>query len=176
MKEVSCWIKETARLIKWKQRQTEHCIRSAKKERSVQEIKSIPENCDEVSLCESFPETYPITEASAANTFSTDTPSTLTTNRNTLPLPTVGKVCDRYGLSIHSAAAIAEDLQIMAKDNSLEIDDFPCHTQAVERCVKLVTEASQCVTNAASRDGLIRTRLKSRAGMLNFDQKNVFKF
>ncbi|KAF2895844.1 hypothetical protein ILUMI_10331 [Ignelater luminosus] len=33
-----------------------------------------------------------------------------------------------------------EDLQVLAKDKSWEID-FPCHTKSVERCVKLVTEA-----------------------------------
>lgn len=69
-----------------------------------------------------------------------------------------------------------ENLQIMAKDKSLEILDFPCHTQSVERCVKLVTNASQCVTDAVSRDGFIRTRLQSRAEMPNFGHKNKFKF
>ena len=33
---------------------------------------------------------------------------------------------------------------------------FPCHTQAVERCVKLVTEASAAVCGQKSHDGLIR--------------------
>ncbi|KAF2878804.1 hypothetical protein ILUMI_27367 [Ignelater luminosus] len=47
-----------------------------------------------------------------------------------------------------------EDLQVMAKDKSLEIVDFSCHIQSVKRCVKLVTEASQSVTDGTSRDGL----------------------
>ena len=34
---------------------------------------------------------------------------------------------------------------------------FPCHTQAVERCVKVVTEASAVVCDEKSRDGFIRT-------------------
>ena len=63
----------------------------------------------------------------------------------------------------------------MAKDNRLEIYDFPCHTQAVGRCVKLVITASQCVTNAAYRDGLTRIRLKSRAPMPNFYQKILLR-
>lgn len=69
-----------------------------------------------------------------------------------------------------------EELKNMAKDKILEIDDFPCHTQSVERCVKLVTEASQRVTAASSRDGFIRTRLQSRAEMPNFGHKNLFKY
>lgn len=69
-----------------------------------------------------------------------------------------------------------EDLQIMAKGKSLDIVDFPCHTQSLERCVKLVTEASQRVTDVNSRDGFIRTRLQSRAEMPNFGHKNKFKF
>ncbi|KAF2891076.1 hypothetical protein ILUMI_15097 [Ignelater luminosus] len=69
-----------------------------------------------------------------------------------------------------------ENLEVMAKDKSLEIVDFPCPTQPVERCVKLVTEASQSVTDATSRDGLIRTKLQSRAEMPNFGHKNKFKF
>ena len=47
----------------------------------------------------------------------------------------------------------------MAKDNSLELDDFPCHAQAVE-------------TNPAFRAGFIRTRLKSRTEMTNFGRNN----
>lgn len=69
-----------------------------------------------------------------------------------------------------------DDLQIMAKDKNLNIVDFPCHTQSVERCVKLVTEASQSVTNATSRDGFIRTRLQSRGKMPNFGHKKSLNF
>jgi len=42
-------------------------------------------------------------------------------------------------------------------------DRYPCHTQAVERCIKLVTEASQSVCGKNRRDGFVRTRLESRA-------------
>ncbi|KAK4875539.1 hypothetical protein RN001_011961 [Aquatica leii] len=34
----------------------------------------------------------------------------------------------------------------------IEILKFPCHTQAVERCIKLVTEASSLVCGAEARD------------------------
>ncbi|KAJ8888132.1 hypothetical protein PR048_007619, partial [Dryococelus australis] len=38
-------------------------------------------------------------------------------------------------------------------------DKFPCHTQVVERCVKLITEASQKVVGSNLRDGFTRTTL-----------------
>lgn len=68
-----------------------------------------------------------------------------------------------------------DELRIKAKEQSFDIIDFPCHTQSVERCVKLVTEASLIVTDATARDGLIRNRLKSRAEMPNFGHKNQFR-
>ena len=43
-----------------------------------------------------------------------------------------------------------------------EIQKFPCHTQAVERCVKLVTEGSIKVCRHEARDGHIRATLKYR--------------
>ncbi|GBN25715.1 hypothetical protein AVEN_259451-1 [Araneus ventricosus] len=42
-------------------------------------------------------------------------------------------------------------------------DKFPRYTQAVKRCVKLVTEASQKVVGSNSRNGFIRTTLLSRS-------------
>lgn len=52
-----------------------------------------------------------------------------------------------------------------------DIKDFPCHTQAVERCVKLVTEASLKLCGPQSRDGYIRTTLKSRKLIKEFTNK-----
>ncbi|CAG9792722.1 unnamed protein product [Diatraea saccharalis] len=43
------------------------------------------------------------------------------------------------------------------------IKKYPCHTQAVERYIKLVTEASSAVCVEHKRDGFIRARLLSRA-------------
>ncbi|GBL62395.1 hypothetical protein AVEN_101522-1 [Araneus ventricosus] len=54
-------------------------------------------------------------------------------------------------------------------------DKFPCHTQAVERGVKLVTEASQKVVDSNSRDGFIRTTLLSISTMPGFSSKSYFK-
>ena len=52
---------------------------------------------------------------------------------------------------------------------------YPCHTQAVERCVKLVTEAAGKVCGHHNRDGYIRATLKSRAMMPIFETKQNFK-
>lgn len=60
-------------------------------------------------------------------------------------------------------------------DWNITFKQFPVHTQAVERCVKLVTEASGKVCGAESRDGFIRTTLLSRSSMPNFTSKSVFK-
>ena len=39
---------------------------------------------------------------------------------------------------------------------------IPCHYQGVERCIKMVTEASQQVYGKDSRDGYARAKIKSR--------------
>ena len=56
-----------------------------------------------------------------------------------------------------------------------ELAKFPCHTQATERCVRLVTEASASVCGQVSRDGFIRTRIKSRGIMKTFNTKSEFR-
>ncbi|GBL85112.1 hypothetical protein AVEN_221331-1 [Araneus ventricosus] len=56
-----------------------------------------------------------------------------------------------------------------------EIQKFPCHTQAVERWIKLVTEASNKVCGHDARDGSIRATLKSWSVMPNFSKKSDFK-
>ena len=53
--------------------------------------------------------------------------------------------------------------------------NHPCHNQAVERHVKLVTEASAAVSNFSRRDGMIRQKIKSRRLMPKFDTKQQFK-
>lgn len=52
---------------------------------------------------------------------------------------------------------------------------IPCHTQAVERCVKIVTECSTQVASSKRRDGIIRTKLKSRNVMPRFTSKSKYK-
>nr|CAH7728928.1 unnamed protein product [Callosobruchus chinensis] len=69
-----------------------------------------------------------------------------------------------------------EDLKLFIENNdTLEFPRFPCHTQAVERCVKLVTEASSCVIGEEARDGFIRLRVKSREIMPHFHHKAEYK-
>ncbi|GBN00265.1 hypothetical protein AVEN_99437-1 [Araneus ventricosus] len=51
-----------------------------------------------------------------------------------------------------------------------EIQKFPCHTQAVDRCIKLVADTSNKVCALEARDGYIRATLKSRSVMPNFSK------
>lgn len=72
-----------------------------------------------------------------------------------------------------------DDIKSLINSNNKsirEMQKFPCHTQAVERCVKLVTEASNKVCGHEARDGYIRATLKSRSLMPHFSQKSDFKF
>ncbi|GBN84560.1 hypothetical protein AVEN_114115-1 [Araneus ventricosus] len=55
------------------------------------------------------------------------------------------------------------------------IQKFPCHTQAVERCIKLVTEASNKLCGHDAKDGYIRATMKSRSVMPHFSKKSDFK-
>jgi len=52
----------------------------------------------------------------------------------------------------------------------------PCHTQAVERHVKLVTEASQSVCGEKARNGFIKNRIASRQQMAAFNNKRDYCF
>lgn len=57
-----------------------------------------------------------------------------------------------------------EDLLCMIQDQeTINFKRFPCHTQAVERTVKIVTDASSTVCGPKARDGYIRAKLKARA-------------
>jgi len=71
-----------------------------------------------------------------------------------------------------------ETLKQMVLDGApevLEFPKFPCHTQSVERHVKLVTEASSTVCGEAKRDGYIRVKLESRKLMPQFDSKKDYR-
>ena len=52
---------------------------------------------------------------------------------------------------------------------------FPCHTQAVQRLVRTVTEASASVSGMEKRDGFIRSHLCSRTKMTRFGSKKDYK-
>lgn len=71
-----------------------------------------------------------------------------------------------------------EEIKLIVSQDSSQILDFkkyPCHTQAVERCVKLVSEASSKVCGHMARDGFIRSTLVSRTNMPEFSSKKKFK-
>lgn len=55
-----------------------------------------------------------------------------------------------------------------------KFSEFPSHTVAVERTVKLVTEASSKVIGPQSRDRFIRSTLKSRQQLPKFSTKSDF--
>ena len=69
---------------------------------------------------------------------------------------------------------------LVDKGNTSQLRDYdgfrlPCHTQAVERCVKLVTETSLKVAGDVKRDGYIRAVFTSRSVMPTFITKKQYK-
>lgn len=69
------------------------------------------------------------------------------------------------------------NLTIEELDNIIKVPldiQIPCHSQGVERCVKLVTEASSAVYGEDARDGFIKARIKSRSFMPSFKSKQDF--
>lgn len=55
-----------------------------------------------------------------------------------------------------------------------ELKEIYCHTQPVERGVKMVTEASSIIADVDKRDGAIRAKIVSRKLMPKFDSKKHF--
>jgi len=71
-----------------------------------------------------------------------------------------------------------DELQMFVANREVPVIDFPkfpCYTQSVERCVKLVTEACAAVCGTDSRDGFIRVGIKSRTNMPKFDTKGQYR-
>ena len=65
------------------------------------------------------------------------------------------------------------DDQIKAFEKTpLSIPDYPLHTQAVERAVKLTTEAASKVVGFEQRHGMICHRIKARKLIPRFHSKN----
>lgn len=60
------------------------------------------------------------------------------------------------------------------RDEEFKLLRLPCHTQAVERAVKAVTEASNTLSNKANREGFIKAQIESRTAMPKFDTKKDF--
>ena len=55
------------------------------------------------------------------------------------------------------------------------IPNLPCHTQAVELHIKIVTEASAAVVGHENREDYIFNRIKSRLSMPSFNTKKEYK-
>ena len=55
----------------------------------------------------------------------------------------------------------------------LAVPAFPCHTQSVERAIRLITEAASSVIGPEARDGFIRQRIKSRKEFGRCDGKET---
>ncbi|GBN79988.1 hypothetical protein AVEN_144549-1 [Araneus ventricosus] len=73
-------------------------------------------------------------------------------------------------LQTFSNQEIWSKIQSVGTAAEWNFDKFPCYTQAVERCVKLVTEASQKAIGSNFRDCFIRTTLLSRSSMPSFSR------
>ena len=75
-----------------------------------------------------------------------------------------------------SDEAVLELVRNKAADKIIvEFPKFPCHTEATERCIRLVTEASASVFSEDQRDGFIRARIESRGLMKTYDTKSDFR-
>ena len=73
-----------------------------------------------------------------------------------------------------TAFVTSNDVRKMIKSNTISRIKTPglsCHTQSVERHIKLVSEASSLVCDHASRKELTRNKLALRATMPCFDTK-----
>ncbi|GBL87361.1 hypothetical protein AVEN_5618-1 [Araneus ventricosus] len=70
-----------------------------------------------------------------------------------------------------------EDIRLFAVENAygeLSLLHLPCHTQAVERAVKTVTEDSASLCKKSEREGFIRNQIEYRKAMPKFDSKKDF--
>lgn len=63
---------------------------------------------------------------------------------------------------------------VRGEENKIDFLRLPCHTQAVERSVKTVTEASGTLCSKSAREGYIKSKIESRKLMPKFDSKKDF--
>ena len=62
----------------------------------------------------------------------------------------------------------------IAAKNSFEVGRYPLHTQAVERVIKIVSEASSQVCGQETREGYVKARLASRERISIFESKKDY--
>lgn len=63
---------------------------------------------------------------------------------------------------------------IIEKRQMLNLPNFFNHTQAVERTIKMVTDASKTVTGSEKRDGMIRAKISGRRLLPKFETNKEF--
>ena len=66
-----------------------------------------------------------------------------------------------------------KEIEAFQQQHKLHLE-HPCHNQALERHIKLVSEASTAVAGFKNRDGLIRQKIRSRKLMKTFNIKKQF--
>ena len=69
---------------------------------------------------------------------------------------------------------ISEAREPSCQMQSIDFPRFPCHTQAVERVIKLVTESSLSVCGPEARDGFVKAKIASQKMMPKFETKKHF--
>ena len=74
---------------------------------------------------------------------------------------------------IFTSKMSSDDLQVLY-GQPLNVPPFKNHTQATERCVKLVTEASASVCGQEARDKYIKSRVTHREQLKKFRNKQDF--
>ena len=69
-----------------------------------------------------------------------------------------------------------EDIENNIKTSALfeKAFEYPCHTQSVERMIRLVSEASGKVFGQDARDGYIKAKLDSRRQLPEFETKSQY--
>ena len=70
--------------------------------------------------------------------------------------------------------AFKEAELLAIKEAPLEVPHYPCHTQAVERAIKLVSEASAAVIGQEAREGFISQQIKERQELNKFESKKDY--
>ena len=84
---------------------------------------------------------------------------------------------DRYFLTFFALGAVLSSLvycDVAFEEKSFEVPKYPCHTQAVERAVRIVSEASAAVIGADAREGFIQQRVEAREELPKFESKKDY--
>ena len=66
---------------------------------------------------------------------------------------------------------MSEDEILAFKGTPFQVPHYPCHTQAVERGIRPVSQASSSVVGQEARNGFIRQRIHARKELSKFDTK-----